>query len=258
MSLNVIRNHHFSILTVTKNNQHGLQKTAESLKGQTSRDFEWIVADGGSTDETLNYMSEICKPHLILHGPDQGIFDGMNKVLSASSGAYILFLNAGDILADPETLEHLQSLARDKNPDFIHGDSFEHDGATIRYKKARPHTQACLGMFTHHQACLYKGEIVRTMRFNLLYKIAADYEFTLKFLKRAQSITYTPKPLCVFEAGGLSQQLRKQGRQEQFIIRQSLQTCSGVQNNLICAGQYLNAALRDLMPAFYWRLKRRG
>ena len=39
-----------SIITINYNNKAGLQKTIDSVIGQTWKDYEWIIIDGGSTD----------------------------------------------------------------------------------------------------------------------------------------------------------------------------------------------------------------
>ena len=47
----------FSIITINYNNKEGLRKTIESVVGQSFRDFEYIIIDGGSTD-CLLYTSD--------------------------------------------------------------------------------------------------------------------------------------------------------------------------------------------------------
>src|SRR5262249_10196471 len=67
----------FSLITVTRNNQAGLQHTHESLQAQTCRDFEWIVIDGDSDDGTKSYLTATSA--LWLSEPDHGLYDAMNK-----------------------------------------------------------------------------------------------------------------------------------------------------------------------------------
>ncbi|MBO7537952.1 MAG: glycosyltransferase [Prevotella sp.] len=105
-----------SIITINYNNKEGLRKTIESVVFQTSKDFEWIVIDGGSTDgskeiidEYSNYMS------YYISEPDDGIYNAMNKGIMVSKGDYLLFLNSGDSLSNKDTLIEAQLYLVDKD-----------------------------------------------------------------------------------------------------------------------------------------------
>ena len=241
----------FSLVTVTKDNPEGLQSTQKSVQQQTQQNFEWIVIDGGKgqkPDRADIYINE----------PDGGIYDAMNKGIERSKGDYLLFLNAGDILAEVGTLEIIAaaiSMAQTP-PDFIYGDALEGTSDHSHYKKARTHNMAALGMFTHHQAMLYKREALVDLRYSLNYKIAGDYEFTLRFLAKAQHILYLPHPLCLFEPGGVSQQNAARGRKEQFKIRRNLGISNMGENAAVYLVQMISWNFRRLFPALYWHLRK--
>ena len=225
----------FSIVTVSKNNLEGLVRTHKSLGAQTCRDYEWIVVDGGSNDGTKSYL-ETTKA-IWSSGKDKGIYDAMNKAIPEVSGDYVLFLNAGDMLAGPWVLQKIDTAIRTcrKAPAFIYGDSCEtkHD-KKLAAKKSKPHTAFRRGMFTHHQAMLYRRERLHKMRYNLDYRIAADYDLTCRFLKVPKTrICYVPLPLCIYESGGLSQQNADAGRREQAFIRTKLRLCNPLTNAAI-------------------------
>lgn len=248
----------FSIVTVTRNNLSGLQATGDSLHVQTSRDFEWIVVDGASADGTVEYLTSQACPQPGEEGlrwlsePDAGIYDAMNKGIARAQGDYLLFLNAGDTLATPDTLEKIKIFLADKNPDFIYGDSLEDN----RIKKARSHKHILTGMITHHQAMLYKRQTAGNARYDKTFKIAADYKFTLQHLTKSREILYCPFPVCIFEQGGISQRQVKQGRVEQFKARKELKICALHLNAGIYCAQSLLMMLRRYVPQFYWALKR--
>lgn len=237
----------FSIITITRNNLTGLRATAASVQAQDCRNFEWIIIDGDSTDGTGDYLRNL--PATIVSEPDHGIYDAMNKGIDRARGDYLLFLNAGDRLAAPETLARLEA---DMNgEDFIYGDSFEGG----RMKPARPHHKIALGMPTHHQAMLYRRDKIGGLRYDSSYNVAADYKFTMVFLIQSSTIRYCPYPLCIFEQGGLSQTHTRQGRIEQFCIREEIRLCSATKNVLIYLGQAAAMTLRRLSPPLYWRIK---
>lgn len=254
----------FSILTVSYNNLSGLKKTYASLNSQISRDFEWIIVDGGSTDGSAEFLEAI-KAHFT-SAPDKGIYDAMNKGLKRACGDYILFLNAGDCLTEPGTLQKIAAAlenAEDGRPDFIYGDSLEeitHNKKLCKlYKKARSHKYYRQNMITHHQAMLYRRETLKDLRYDLSYKIAADFDFTARFLAsidQTGKVLYLSFPLCIFEAGGLSQSNMKQGRQEQFLIRKKQGLMSLPLNILFYITQSFAGYGRKLFPNFYWRFKK--
>ena len=245
----------FTLATITLNNAEGLEKTWNSIKSQEFEDFEWLIQDGGSTDDTINILKNTLG--IIQCMNDTGIYNAMNRLISRASGEYILFLNAGDMLADPQTLKTIAQNIKNQ-ADFIYGDALEQaqDGK-INYKPSRKHKRITLGMFTHHQAMLYKTSAIGKKRYNEDYKITADYDFTARILKSAKNIEYIPTPICIFEAGGISQQETKAGRNEQFQIRKTLKLCSPIQNVIITTLQAINMAFRTFAPNLYWSLKQR-
>lgn len=249
-----------SIITITRENRDGLAVSTNSLSAQTQRHFEWIVIDGASTDGTADLMEKSHRgPDFFQSEPDDGLYDAMNKGIEKTNGEYTLFLNAGDSLPAADTLALIYQDLSSRRPDFLYGDALEQglDGQR-HYKTARPHTRAALGLFTHHQAMIYKTSILKAMRYSPEYKIAADYDLTLRFLKRTNSIHYLEAPLCIFAAGGLSQTSAHQGRAEQFAIRKKLKIVGFTKNAAIYAAQFLNWHFRSLTPTVYWFLKKSG
>jgi len=209
----------FSIITITRNNLAGLRRTQASIAAQTSKDFEWIVIDGDSTDGTAAYLSEI--EAMTVSEPDGGIYDAMNKGMACAGRDYLFFLNAGDALAAPETLQSIQDHIGTQRPGFIYGDAFEGpaDGP-FHLKKARSPGHRPLHMFTNHQSMMYRRDIAQGLQYDTTYRIAADYDFTVRFLQKTNDRLYCPFSICRFETGGISQQNAALGRREQFTIRE--------------------------------------
>jgi len=246
----------YSIITVTYNNLGGLQRTADSLRAQSFQGFEWLVIDGGSDDGSIAYLEDINAPYI--SEPDDGIYDAMNKGIERAEGFYVLFLNAGDVLASDTTFSELAGYIEElqSTPDFIYGDSLEEiPGKEPAYKPSRAYKSAAYGMFTHHQAMFYRRETIDDLRYDTAYKIAADYKFTLQFLDKGGNVVYFPKALCLFESGGISQQNAALGRDEQFRIRRDLGTVRPWKNCMIMAKQRIIWTLRRIFPKLYWLIK---
>jgi glycosyltransferase involved in cell wall biosynthesis len=90
-----------SIVTATFNAVNHLPKLIESLRGQTDKDFEWVVADGASTDGTLELLQSVSGINMVISSqPDFGIYDALNRAIKISSGEYYIVCGADDFFYD--------------------------------------------------------------------------------------------------------------------------------------------------------------
>lgn len=216
----------FSIITITKNNSFGFQKTKQSIESQTFKNFEWVVIDGDVE-------------------PDNGIYDAMNKGIDRACGNYLIFMNAGDCFANEDTL----SIIAEYCPaDFIYGDALEESGII---KRARHHSKMERGLITHHQAMVYKHDVIQNRRYDETYKIAADYKFTAHHIIASKTCTYIPQPLCIFADGGASKIHVKQGRKEQIAIRRELKISAPFTPLRQLAAQ----TIKNYAPQLYLKLR---
>lgn len=165
-----------SIITITYNNVEGLSRTIQSVKSQTFRDFEHIIVDGGSTDESVEIIRQYADNeairsegykairqenskadnlsslpnHLITSSPiiwisekDRGVYDAQNKGIRLAHGEYCYFLNAGDTFCADDVLERMFSpnslIASSPNrlPDILYGNEIIVDGNGQRIGIAR-------------------------------------------------------------------------------------------------------------------------
>lgn len=249
----------FSVITITYNNRAGLFKTAKTVHAQTidHASFEWIIVDGGSNDGTQDDFPNYAATRIISES-DDGLYDAMNKGIAAANGQFIIFMNAGDQFANRNSLQMIADQVRDipHDVDFIYGDSFESDGAGhYHYKRARSHRTILSGLFTHHQAMLYNRGSLGDLRYDLNYKIAADYDLTLRFFcRKPRRCEYIDQAICIFEGGGISQINVAQARAEQFQSRRANHIPLLI-NMCVRARQSLTSLLRKLAPALYWQLR---
>lgn len=245
----------FSIITSTLNNLGGLKATAASLKSQKYQNFEWLVADGDSSDGTQAFLEDT--DSLWLSQKDAGIYDAWNKIMGTALGDYLIFLPAGDRLFDENILDiYAQAITDFKRPDFIYGDALESFGEDCVYKKARPYRDIKNGIFTHVPAMVFHRRIINKLVFDTSYSVAADYKFLIEALRKAgPRVMYMPTPLCIYEAGGFSQINAAQGRQEQFDIRRELRVSGRLENSQIMLRQFMAWQLRTYFPKLFWWLK---
>ena len=86
-----------SVITATYNAADHLPKLIESLRGQTDKDFEWVVADGASDDGTLELLRSVTGLNVVISSQaDFGIYDALNRAIKISSGEYYIVCGADD------------------------------------------------------------------------------------------------------------------------------------------------------------------
>ncbi|HYB98194.1 MAG TPA: glycosyltransferase family 2 protein [Candidatus Limnocylindrales bacterium] len=217
----------FSIVTVTRNDLAGLHATAASIREQTSRDYEWIVIDGASSDETPRWLADNAgNGDVVVSEPDRGTYDAMNKGLDRATGRYVVFLNSGDTLASPDTLGAVGAAvcAAEVEPDLVYGDSIDVPaGGNELYRRSRRHVFLPYGMFTSHQAMYFRRARRPELRYDLQYPRSADFAFVCSFLRADAAgqarCLYLPRPLCRFSLGGQHFTNREQAMLEDFRIR---------------------------------------
>lgn len=150
-----------SIITINRNNAFGLRKTIESVVVQTYKDFEYIIIDGASTDNSVDVIKMYADNiSYWVSEPDNGIFDAMNKGIMRAKGNYLLFLNSGDFLVDIHVLE--QVIACSNNNDILCGQCLVSDGDKIIWRTI-PEIQYTLDYFLKgsipHQATFIKRNL---------------------------------------------------------------------------------------------------
>lgn len=245
----------FSIITVVFNGEQVIQKTIESVINQTYPNFEYIIIDGSSTDKTMDivrtYSSRIST---VASEPDQGIYDAMNKGLRLCSGDYVIFMNAGDTFVNKNTLsEVIKESEGDKN-DFLYADSYEYDPVhhTNFFKRSRPSSTLWYGMFAHHQSMIYSLHIIQahSLAYDLRYKLAADWDFTARFLEKSTKLLKLKTPVAVFEQGGASSTYLI-GLKEQFKIRHQTLNFSLLKCYLLFLIQLAANIIRKYIPSIY-------
>lgn len=180
-----------SVITVTYNAGQVIGKTLNSLRDQSFKDFEHLVIDGASKDDTLKILTEANLPQtVVISELDKGLYDAMNKGLRKAKGKYIIFLNAGDAFHEPDTLENYACGAR-KGYDIIYGDTVIVD-STGNYIGPR-HLSVPVkltkesfseGMLICHQAFMVKKELAPL--YNLEYRFSADYDWCVKCISNSK------------------------------------------------------------------------
>ena len=223
-----------SIITVCYNAETLIGRTIESVFCQTYENIEYIVVDGNSKDNTLQVANEFISGNLvrmrrttplqtqIISEPDTGIYDAMNKGLALATGDYVWFVNAGDEIYEPTTIEKLIPCF-ESNADVIYCDTVNMDESrnTLGLRKKRPPKNFTWktfrkGMMVCHQSILISRKIVEP--YDLQYKISADIDWIIRAMKRAQRVCNSQQILSRYLVGGFSKQREKASWKERFAI----------------------------------------
>jgi glycosyltransferase involved in cell wall biosynthesis len=198
-----------TIITVVRNGEQYIENTITSVLEQTYNNIEYIIIDGASTDGTVDIIRKYSdKLHYWISEKDTGIYDAMNKGVRASTGDWLLFINADDFLADKNAIQSSVPHLLNTPHKIAYGDIIYRypDGTDKKYgvewhdlkKRFRE-----VAMYLAHQATFHASSLFKERLFDTSYKIAGDYDFLLCHLKNHDA-THFPVTVAVMRTGGLS------------------------------------------------------
>lgn len=217
----------FTIITVTYNAGKVLEDTIQSVIFQTYRNVEYIIVDGGSTDNTLEivhrYHNRISK---IVSEPDKGLYDAMNKGIRLATGDYLCFLNAGDELHENETLQQMvHSLKGNQLPDVMYGETaiVDEEGHFLHMRRLSAPERLNWksfkqGMLVCHQAFFARRELAVANLYNLQYRFSADFDWCIRIMKEAKCLHNTRLTLIDYLNEGMTTRNHKASLKERFRI----------------------------------------
>lgn len=203
----------FSIITVTYNRGYILERAIKSVLNQTFKDFEYIVIDGNSSDNSLDLIKtyeKIFNDNSItfkyISESDEGLYQAMNKGIILAKGKYIGIVNSDDIYYD-DTLEKVSKFAQSTDsPDVIHGNMEMIDNRGNR-NIIRPKTKInpYRNIPSLHPATFIANKLFKEYGFyDTNFKIAADQDFLLRVFLNQRTFYYIDEVLCHFSSDGIS------------------------------------------------------
>ncbi len=200
-----------SIITVTKNSEKYLEENIKSLTNQTFTNFEHIIIDGKSTDDTIAIIKKNSdKIDKWISEPDQGLYYAMNKGINISTGEIIGILNSDDIYF-PNALEIVNNyFSTDNKLDFLFGTVQKHKLMHGYFPKKIKWT---FGFYTTHSVGFFirRSSQLKVGLYDTQYKFSSDYDLFYRLIvKEKMKGTSTKKNeiLGKFRRGGLSSQIR--------------------------------------------------
>ncbi|GAB3544850.1 glycosyltransferase family 2 protein [Spirosoma fluminis] len=202
-----------SIITVVFNGAQHIRDCIESVLNQTYSAIEYIIIDGQSTDGTIDIVRSYgTKVARFISEPDKGLYDAMNKGITAATGDVIGLLNADDFYRHTRVIEHVAATFTRTGSDAVYGDMLyvdREDTTKLKryWRSGWYRTNAFLwGWMPGHLSFFAKKKLYEQHGlFRLDLKSAADYELMLRFIhKNKANLAYMDEVTIVMRAGGIS------------------------------------------------------
>lgn len=197
-----------SVITTTYNDAANLGRIMEQIGRQTYENLEYIIVDGGSTDETPALIKEMEEkmPGRVrwISEPDQGIYDAINKGIRLATGDIIGC--CFDKFADDGVIGRMVEIMEREGTDGVHGDLCYMDGDRIvrKWHQGQGHIRS--GWMPGHPTLYLRREVYEKYGlYKTDYRISGDYEFMVRILYRNQvTLSYLPEILIYMSHGGTS------------------------------------------------------
>jgi|GEM_PF-2030847 glycosyltransferase involved in cell wall biosynthesis len=212
-----------SVVTPSFNSETYLAECLESVQNQTHLAVEHVVADGGSTDATLDLLRRYSEVR-VLPGPDDGMYDGLNKAIRASRGEVIACLNTDDAYLTDALAAVAAAFAADPALDVLVADALFVDERGV--EQYRTHLWpfdwdrfVSLDFSSVvHPAVFWRRRVHDAIGyFDVRYRLAADFDFFARF--RGLKVRRLVRPVCRFRLHSAAQTYRRQAESRAEMAR---------------------------------------
>lgn len=196
-----------SIITINYNNLEGLKKTMDSIIGQTWKDFEYIIIDGGSNDGSVQYIeSKKESINYWISEPDNGVYHAMNKGISKATGDYLLFLNSGDHLFNKTVLEQYEKFIDLRDIIYFNLNIFDGTKSYVRqYPEKLLFSYLAYDTLPHPATFIRRSLFEKVGLYDESYKIVSDWKFFIDSICRYNSsYIRVDQTLSTFYLDGMS------------------------------------------------------
>lgn len=196
-----------TIVIASYNSGKTIKKALQSVEDQTFQNWECLVVDGASKDDTIKIVKEFVDSDSrfrIISEPDKGIYDAFNKGWKNAKGEWVYYLGSDDWLTK-DGLKELSSFI-DTDAAILSGDVYVRhlDGRTTLRpaKKGNPE-------FGYHQGMIMKRDTIKRYGgFDMKYRILADYDLMVRIVLNGDKLEIVnTTPIAYFSQGGTTSQI---------------------------------------------------
>lgn len=206
-----------SVVTVCLNAADDIENTLQSVFSQDLEPFEYVVLDGGSIDGTVDILRRFESRLAYWQSePDKGVYHAMNDAIDKAKGEWILFMNAGDSFVDGSALRRMFARVPE-TADVVYGHHIYRRGNVDIRKRAADFESTWTHLWDGHlhkdwldgipghQATAIRRDLLRRLRFDTKYGIAADHDLLFRARRDGASFFNCDELLSVYVGGGLSE-----------------------------------------------------
>lgn len=195
-----------SIITVSYNRAGEIERTILNVLNQSYLSKEFIIIDGGSTDETVKILEKYrAQIDIVVSEPDQGIYDAMNKGIALAKGEWVNFMNCGDYFYSDTVLEEIFAKMSGE-ADIVYGDHHVRFPPPRKEKTVRAGCDLLLhkGSQFCHQSAFIKTSLHQKNLYDTNIPIASDFDFFLKMVLNGAKFLHVPVVVASIAPSGLS------------------------------------------------------
>lgn len=201
-----------SIVIPTFNSEKTIESCLTTVLEQSFTDYEILIQDGGSTDNTLAILSNLKDSRIkIVSQKDLGIYDAMNKAITRSNGEWLYFLGSDDTLYQKNVLELVHERLLKSSAAIVYGDvklignDGDLKGDENNFYRGYTPIEELIENNICHQAIFYRSSIIKKncLLYDLNYPIQADHILNIKMSSRFR-FEYIPLVIANFQQEGTS------------------------------------------------------
>ena len=246
----------FSIITVVKNDDKNIDKTLKSISKLSFKNYEYIVIDGDSSDETLKKLKKFKRINLLISEKDKSIYHAMNKGLKHSKGEVVVFVNSGDILTKDSLKIVNKKFIKNKNLNFVFGTVLRNYtvGKILKYGYNFKKILYNFDFATSHTTGFFlKNKVYRKLGFyDTQFRCSADYDMYFRLYKKNYVGDYTGKNelIGIVASGGFSSKISF----IDHIVEEARIRIKNKQNSLLIFLIFLNALIKGFFKIIIRKL----
>lgn len=214
-----------SIIITILNGEATVRECLKSIADQTFENFELVVVDGGSTDQTVLVVEESTIANKTVRVlPGAGLYAGLNEGVKLAKGRWLYFMGSDDELCNSHTLQNVANAVQSigSQYDIIAGNvQYTRQNFIFRPQLGSPYW---LRHHVHHQGMFYKRELFQNLKYDEGLRISSDYELNLKLALKKVPHYYMDAIMCRIGEDGISNTQIKRSSEEIRIIHRRLFT----------------------------------
>lgn len=209
-----------SVITIAFNGAAHIEHTIKSVLGQSYKNIEYIIVDGGSTDGTLDIIRRYGdRIDYWVSERDRGISDAMNKGVALASGELIGMIHADDWYEPDAVANAVEVFERTGAGVVCASLRYHKDGAPYFIGKSDP-CRLHMTMSVWHPTVFVRAGVYRSAGvFDLKYRSGMDYDLLLRYRMKGIKFARDERIYANMRAGGTSDQSWRRMLGEEYAIK---------------------------------------